>query len=435
MTRNTQNTRLIAVTIAAALASTALTGCTTAKGAHANVSAGRAESAMESGKIDKAVEHAERAVLSEPQNASYRAVLGDAYLNAGRFASAATAFDDAMALGDSTPRTALSLTLAHIGAGNSRAAVAVLDDWRDQIEPADLGLAYALAGEAERGVNVLSNALRGGENTAKMRQNLAYAYALAGRWREARVMAMQDVPADQINDRISQWATNIYAGGEKQRVAALLDVPAGRNDPGMPSQLALNSAPATEDLGAEDSVTAPVASDASYRSAAAGGELPALGEPAPGRKAHETASLEQPSGFEAAFVSAAPSGATPAAMIGDTVRFVSEPVVQKLPARFIATPEGTYASGLGGSHLVQLGSFYSEEGAQRARNIYAQRHPGLAGHKLEISEAVVGGKHYWRVSATGFDKAGARSLCASVKTKGQGCIPYSADKPLPGAVS
>ncbi len=82
-------------------------------------------------------------------------------------------------------------------AGRNRDAVAILDDWRDAIPVADLGLALALAGEPTRGSAILADALRNGENTPKLRQNLAYAYALDGRWREARIMMMQDVPADQ----------------------------------------------------------------------------------------------------------------------------------------------------------------------------------------------------------------------------------------------
>ncbi len=120
------------------------------------------------------------------------------------------------------------------------------------------------------------------------------------------------------------------------------------------------------------------------------------------------------------------------------MRFVSQPVVQKMPARYgIAPAQPALAGAAGstdGSHLVQLGSFYSEQGARRAWGIYTSRNPALGGHEMKISQAVVGGKRYWRVSAAGFDKAEARSVCANVTNKGHGCIPYAADRPLPGAV-
>src|SRR3546814_1617459 len=55
-----------------------------------------------------AVRHAEAAVLADPRNPAYRATLGAAYLEAGRFQAAATSFSDALDLGDSDPRTVLS---------------------------------------------------------------------------------------------------------------------------------------------------------------------------------------------------------------------------------------------------------------------------------------------------------------------------------------
>ena len=73
-------------------------------------------------------------------------------------------------------------------------------------------------------------------------------------------------------------------------------------------------------------------------------------------------------------------------------------------------------------------------GARRAWSIYTKRYPELAGHKLVISEAVVGGKRYWRVSAAGFDNAGSRAMCGRVKGTGEGCFAYAEGRPLPGAV-
>src|SRR5687768_8301967 len=194
----------IALAVTTAIAGALLSGCTTSSAAPANVSASRAEAALAAGKHQQAIDHAEAAVLAEPRNAGYRAMLGSAYMDAGRFASAATSFDDAMQLGDNSARTALSLALALTGEGKHQEAAALLNDWEREIATADVGLALALAGQPERGVHLMSNAIRAGDNTPKMRQNLAYAYALSGRWREARLMAEQDVPADQVGDRIAE---------------------------------------------------------------------------------------------------------------------------------------------------------------------------------------------------------------------------------------
>ena len=235
------------------IAAAMLAGCAAA-GPRADKSAAQAQTMLARGDANKAIPFAEAAVRSNPRDAASRALLAHAYLRAGRFASAATTFNDAMELGDNSPRTALALALADAGAGRNQEAVGVLDDWRDAIPATDLGLALALSGETGRGVAVLADSIRSGDNSAKARQNLAYAYALDGRWREARRMAEQDVPADQVSDRIGQWAATVQPEAFQQRVAVLLGTPL-RRDPGQPQVLALANSPSTQQLAAEASAT------------------------------------------------------------------------------------------------------------------------------------------------------------------------------------
>ena len=52
---------------------------------------------------------------------------------------------------------------------------------------------------------MLETAARAARRRLRVRQNLALAYALAGDWAEARTIAAQDVPADQLDARIQQW--------------------------------------------------------------------------------------------------------------------------------------------------------------------------------------------------------------------------------------
>ena len=176
--RNSTRTRRLAVNTA--LAAALVAGC-------AGIgSLALAESGPKgSDKAAKMVAGAEDAVRKSPQDAALRAALGRAYLAAGRFESAADAFGEAAELGDSSASVALSFALAQIGEGRLNDAIATLGQNRDQIPAGDYGLALALAGETSRGVAVLEDALRAGENTPKLRQNLAYAYALDGRWRGA----------------------------------------------------------------------------------------------------------------------------------------------------------------------------------------------------------------------------------------------------------
>ena len=397
--------------------------------------AAEAQKALARGDVQQAITLAEAVVAANPREASYRALLGQAYLRAGRFDSAATALNDAMKLGDNSAKTALSLALADIGAGRNREAVAILNDWRDAIPAADLGLAYALAGETGRGVAILTDTLRGGDNSVKVRQNLAYAFALDGRWREARMMASQDVPADQLDARMSDWASKAHPDASKLRVAAMLKVPM-RADPGQPVALALNASGDQEQLAVETGAakSTPVM--------AANGELPAAGEPA------ASLALYQPAD---APVAAAPTEPTPEAFAPE---FSSAPVVQDVPvpAPMVSAPASYKAkparvataapakpkalayrprqaaasvAGRGSSHAVQLGSFASEQGARRAWGFYSKKNPELRGFKMVITPAVVNGKRFWRVAAAGLDGRGANGLCSSVKYRGGVCFAYS----------
>ncbi|WP_305098095.1 tetratricopeptide repeat protein [Croceibacterium aestuarii] len=422
----------LGLAITSAMGAVLLAGCATGSAPRADLSASKAQSALAEGKTDKAIANAEAAVEAEPRNAAYRAMLGSAYLEAGRFASASTSFNDAMALGDNSARTALSLALALSGEARYNDAVAVLNDWDDAIAPADLGLAYALAGQPQRGVQVMSQAIRAGYNTPKIRQNLAYAYALSGQWREARVMAAQDVPADQVGDRMQEWATMAQPEAWQQRVASLIGAPAGVQDAGQPVSLALANTPSVQQLAAEASAYAGREQDAS--------ELPAVSA---GRSAgvayqdYPAQSIERPDDFQAAFATLAPAGGSLAQVAQDAVRFVQEPVVQTVALRQGAALKPAYAAAAkksDGSHLVQLGSFASEQGARRAWGIYAKRYPELAGHEMVVTEALVKGKRYWRVSAAGYGLAGAQAMCGQVKNRGNACFAYAQDRPLPGAI-
>jgi Flp pilus assembly protein TadD len=477
--------------VSTAMAGALLSGCAATPAPRADVSATQAQAALAEGRVDRGTRLAEQAVQAEPRNAAYRAMLGKAYLDAGRFASAETSFNDAMALGDNSPRTALSLALSLSAQARYSEAAALLNDWEGQIATADLGLALALAGQPERGIHLMGNAIRGGENTAKMRQNLAYAYAVAGRWREARLMAAQDVPADQLGARIAQWAEMASPDAYELRIARLLGVPAGVRDMGQPTALALANTPGLEQLAAEASgyVAAaqgelPAAAPQVARAVpegrmavpASASELPSVGRPAPAVNvaAADAVAASQPADFATAFATDAPSGGSLAQVTQDAIRFVGAPVVQAMPVRYGAAPQnaatetpatpalaarqaastgarqvaartiapqGENASpvealaGADGTHLVQLGSFSSEQGARRAWGIYVSRYPELAGHDMVITEAMVRGKRYFRVSAAGFDRANSRSMCSQVATRGgDGCISWAANAPLPGAL-
>ncbi len=432
------NSRLVRIAIATALASTALTGCTGKVAPSAAYSAAQAETALAKGKSGKAIELAETSVLANPRDAATRALLANAYLQGGRFLSAATTYAEAIELGDTGSRTVISMALSQIAMGDQAGALATLDQFHDTLDPADYGLALSLAGRPDAGVSVMNNALRGGQNTAKMRQNLAYAYALAGDWAAARVMAAEDVPADQIGDRLGEWASTARPEYFQTRIATLLGVTPAV-DPGQPTMLALGNHNSVEQLAAEVNVDAAgelPAADAAESAFAFASELPPAAPFAEQESEHFAAA------FDAGDASLADAGL---GMVDTSPRYVSREVVQPIPAWAAAPVVARTASQSAdtapavskmapGNFNVQLGSYYSMSDAQAAWKQFQKRYPELQGADKVITKARVNGKIYYRVAAAGFAEGSARSLCTKAKSKGAGCFAYSANSPLPGAL-
>lgn len=432
-----------------AIASLALASCASSA-PPAEVSFNKAQSAIEKGNVNKAIAHAEAAVLASPRNAEYRAVLGTAYLEAGRYDSAATAFGDAIELGDARGRTALSYALTKAAVGDNREAVRVLQARQNSVQRADLGLALALAGEADRGVEVLVNDIRAGNATPKARQNLAYAYALAGNWRAARVMASEDVPANQLDARLSDWAASARPEDHMMRVSNLLGL-APKSDAGQPQHLALANFPSQPELAAEAVQMAkaePEAAPAAPRQS----EAMAFGV---GKESNVTVASAKPPAVAQAVP--APSVAVPAAKPSPAPRavqtrgprFVSNAVVQKIstpepsapkvaarstPSRASAPQRRAPATGAADTHRVQLGSFNSRQVAEQKWNEIQRRYPSLKGHDVVITEAQVNGRTFFRVAAAGFSERAARSMCGTVKSSGGGCFAYAKSSPPAGAV-
>ena len=84
----------VRLAVTTALATTGLAGCSGKVVPTASHSAAKAELALQKGKASKAVQHAEAAVLASPRDAGARTLLGNAYLESGRFQSAAQSFAD-----------------------------------------------------------------------------------------------------------------------------------------------------------------------------------------------------------------------------------------------------------------------------------------------------------------------------------------------------
>tara|TARA_B100001179_G_scaffold222950_1_gene199870 strand:- start:207 stop:1544 length:1338 start_codon:yes stop_codon:yes gene_type:complete len=424
---------------ATAIAALSLTGCSGVLGGSKTASASDAATARAKGDNGKAIALAEQAALAAPADATAKAELGNSYLAAGRFVSAQHAFDDALVLGDVSPRTALGFVLASIAVGDNRAAIETLNDWRDAMSASDAGLAYALAGNPEMGAQVLSNALRAGDNTPTVRQNLAYAYALGGEWATARIIAAEDVAPDQLDKRISQWASVARPEDHAARVAALLGVDV-QPDNGMPAQLALGVNTASDPVLA--------AADLPTEAAPRSGELPPVDLLAASTATRELKPIEQTSAPALTDFGTAFGGETTTV----ASRVISRPVVQntppKAPAPTVAVaepkprpkpkpaaPAREKSTDLdGGSHLVQLASYGSEAEAKRGWDIFTKRFPQIANREQVITRAKVKGRIYYRLSAGNLAASSARAVCSAVKAKGQGCIAWEESRPLPGTL-
>jgi Flp pilus assembly protein TadD len=206
-----------------------------------------AREAMARGIPAAAVRQAEAAVLEAPRDPQARAMLGRAYLAAGRFRSAETALGDALALDPTQARVAINRALAQIALGRMDEAAAALDTLRGTGNDTDVGLALALLGKPDEARPLLLAAARAPGADARVRQNLAFAYALEGRWNEAATIAAQDVPAELVANRLRRWAMvgQLRANPAMQVEAMLGVLPAA--DGGQPATLALVAEPVSRE--------------------------------------------------------------------------------------------------------------------------------------------------------------------------------------------
>lgn len=394
--------------LVAGLAGIALLGGCTNHAPRPDRLSAEARDALNHGQDKRAVALAEAAVAADGRNAALRQLLADAYLRGGRFESARQTYADAIDLGDDSARAALGMVLADLALAHNDAAIDTLNTYGDALNPADLGLALVMAGQNDRGLDVLIGAVRDGNTAPKLRQNLAYAYALSGRWNEARLMVGQVLPADQVDARLQSWAAMARPEDARRRVASLLGSPLV-GDPGQPQALALAHFPApapakpvqaASAVGAAPVVQAPVAADG----ALARIDLP----PAPPVEPQAPKPVPAPV--------AAPAVVAP-------VR-AAVPPARKAVAAAVVHPRARPA----GTHVVQLGAFSSRDGAQRAWHHFVKRNPALSAHQQTITQVNLGGHALWRLQAAGFvARAPAISLCGTLKAHGGSCLVMAAN--------
>ncbi|KQN09598.1 pilus assembly protein TadD [Sphingobium sp. Leaf26] len=415
------------------LVATTMVGCTgaafrpSASAVQPKGDAGKLAAAAEKALADrngvKAVQAAEAAVQLAPQNAAYRQILGRAYVLAGRFASAQTALGDAMTLGNMDASTIVSLALVQVAQGRADDARNLLVAHAGTVPASDYGLAMAMAGDPAEGVRILSEAIHDPSATVRTRQNLGYAYALAGRWKDARMIVGMDMQPLDANKRISDWAQMAEPSLAPMRVAALMGVTINEGDAGQPVALAL--APAAVDAPVQMAEAAPETAPLPAAEPAAPVEMaqavPALqpvveaapvikASPAPVRVAARDFIVEDRNGKQIATARGrAKAQPVPAA---------AAPVARMQQAAFIK-PVANGAS----NWVVQLGAYDNAAIAKEKWQGMAGRNSTLAAFPVLTSQATVNGKTFHRLAISGFgSRADAMVACRTIRAQRGQCF-------------
>lgn len=396
----------------------------------------------------KAFDRAERAVALVPDNAAYRSLLGRAYVAVGRFTSAETSFADALTLEPGNAKYALNLALMKIARGDNASAMRLLEEHRQLMSLADYGLALALAGDIAGAITTLQEAARGPDANAKTRQNLGLAYALGGRWIEARVVASQDLSPDMVDARMGEWALMASPRAAWDQVAGLLRVKPVA-DAGQPAQLALVMpvGQALAEATARNSVTV-VSSLAPQPEAAVVAETPAAvfetpiesvkpSEPAyeaPAAARTVSIALDEPKPYVAP-VAAPPVAAPPLVKAAPSpfkqaVVRPSSSAVAPQKAAFVPVIHRGLRSG---QFVVQLGAYAKISHAESAWERAANKVGELRNYDPTSARVKVRGGALHRLAVSGFvTREAASQVCTQVKKSGGNCFvrSISGDAPM-----
>ena len=389
-----------------------------------------AAKAARQGDVDQAIALAEDAVMAAPEEAAYRARLGLAYQQGGRFQSAEQAFAEARVLGDDSARTIVSHALSLTANGQTDAARELVTSHRTDISASDYGLALALMGETDLSIAVLEDAVRNGGPSQQARQNLGFAYAMAGRWRESQMVAQQDLGPVELRQRMTEWAQLARPGAYQERVAAMLGVSPVQNDTGMPVLLALDK-PVSEAIA-----TAPVAPSPYSGASLAAVDLvaqPTFGDMEISAVDFAEQNMRVVKAVTPAFApvpvveQTAPVAVATPAPAGFVVEQEGQPTVvapaSKAKKAQFATSAEAVSVAPASQYVIQLGAYSTAANADRAWAIHAKRYPLLQKYTETGSEVTLGGRKFHRVGATGFASATeARDICRKIKALGGQCL-------------
>ena len=431
----------------------------------------RAFAALNANNLPLAIDLAERTVARTPNDAGFRALLGNAYFASGRFVSAEAAFKDSLSIYSNQPQIVLKLALVEIAQGKTGEAVAFLEAARSVLDPADYGLALALAGRSGDAAAVLLDAARQPGADARVRQNLALAYALAGDWTQARTVAAQDLAANQVDARIQHWMKFAKPARASDQVAALTGVAPLAVDPGQPVRLALRGGnnfmavaalqPQPQPQPLPQPQPQPVAMPAPLPEFAAPAPLYGVAQavspaPPPPNLARIADVVEPvaiaevaPAPVEVAAAAFAPPPPVPlpvalvaAAKYAPPPLPVTRPVFTRAAAQQRKAAKLQRASAAmrpallrrgGSTSVVQLGAYRSAQRVLVAWNAAARRYSSLRAYAPMSARFASTRGLVYRLSVRGFANQGeAAALCAKLRRSGGSCFvrTFAGDAPV-----
>ena len=411
----------------------------------------RALMALNANQLPTAIDLAQRAVEHSPDDAGFRGLLGNAYFAAGRFSSAEAAYKDALTLYSNQPQVILKLALVETALGKKDQAVDFLRAGHSVLDPSNYGLALALAGQTDEAIQVLDAAARQPGAEPTVRQNLALAHALAGDWSEARTIAAQDVPADQLDARIHQWMQLASPKSPAYQVAALVGVTPAASDAGEPVRLALRKSDTMMASAAPSprppvvAVAAPPPSPAPQLAEAAAPPVAApqpkfveaVSAPAPAPQAEPAVVTPPPA--KSVLAEAETLASAPVAMISNAAHRAVAEVASLMPAKKApaAKPKARrIAASLrrGDANVVmQIGAYGSPQQVNAGWSRLTQRYPALRAY-LPLKARFDSPKGtFWRLSVQGFGtEREAIERCQALKSHGGHCFVrgLAGDKPV-----
>jgi D-alanyl-D-alanine carboxypeptidase len=410
-------------TVSAIALASVIAGCAAPMSRSASVAAGkanmayalRAQMALGSGDYASAISFAEQAAEASPEDATIRGLLGNAYFGAGRFASAEAAYTDSLSLIPTQPQLILKRALVQIAQGKNAEAIAGLQSAQGMIDPADYGLALALAGQPYEAVQVLEVAARAQGADARVRQNLALAHALTGDWDAARTIAAQDLSPDLVDARVQHWMTLAKPAHSYDQVAALVGVSPAASDPGQPVRVALNKS----DTRMAEAVPAPVQlADAAPVQSFVASDAPAFATPVSQPDELAPTPTDADDQLEGIAAAAAISPEAPAAFAAMASSFAPKAETAKAKKPAAAHPvQGSSKT------VVQLGAYSSEERVAVAWDRLTRRFPTLRNYSPVSARFDSPRGTVYRLSVRGFaNQQEALSRCRSLRGKGGSCF-------------